>query len=38
LPVENYDKVGLTINLRTARELGLTIPPSVRIRADKVSE
>jgi len=35
LPVENYDKVELALNLRTARELGLTIP-SILIRADKV--
>jgi putative tryptophan/tyrosine transport system substrate-binding protein len=38
LPVENYDKVELALNLRTAREIGLTIPPSIRIRADKVIE
>jgi len=38
LPVENYDKVGLALNLRTAREIGLTIPPSVRFRADQVIE
>jgi putative ABC transport system substrate-binding protein len=38
LPVENYDKVGLALNLRTARELGLTIPPSIRIRVDTVIE
>jgi len=38
LPVENYDKIELAINLRTARELGLTIPASIRIRADKVIE
>ena len=36
LPVENYDRIELALNLRTAREIGLTIPPSVRIRADKV--
>jgi putative ABC transport system substrate-binding protein len=38
LPVENYDKIELAINLRTARDIGLTIPASVRIRADKVIE
>jgi putative ABC transport system substrate-binding protein len=38
LPVENYDKVEFAVNLRTAREIGLTIPPSVRIRADRVIE
>ena len=38
LPVENYDKVGLTLNLRTAREIGLTIPPSLRLQADQIIE
>ena len=38
LPVESYDKIELALNLRTAREIGLTIPPSVRIRADTVIE
>jgi putative ABC transport system substrate-binding protein len=38
LPVENYDKIELALNLRTAREIGLTIPPSVLIRAHKVIE
>ena len=38
LPVENYDRIELALNLRTAREIGLTIPPSVRTRADKVIE
>jgi putative ABC transport system substrate-binding protein len=36
LPVEGYDKVELVLNLRTARELGLTIPPAVRLRAERV--
>ncbi len=35
LPVEKYDRIELALNLRTAREIGLTIPPSVRFRADK---
>ncbi len=38
LPVENYDRVELALNLRTARDLGVTIPPSVRARADTVIE
>jgi putative ABC transport system substrate-binding protein len=38
IPVENYDKIGLALNLRTAREIGVTIPPSVRFRADQVIE
>jgi ABC-type uncharacterized transport system substrate-binding protein len=36
LPVESYDKIELALNLRTARELGLTIPPAARFRADRV--
>jgi putative ABC transport system substrate-binding protein len=38
LPVESFDKVELAVNLRTAREIGVTIPPSVRIRADMTIE
>jgi putative tryptophan/tyrosine transport system substrate-binding protein len=38
LPVENYDKIELALNLRTAREIDLTIPPAVRLRADQVIE
>lgn len=36
LPVETVHKLELVINLRTARELGLTISPAMLFRADKV--
>jgi putative ABC transport system substrate-binding protein len=38
LPVESYDKIEFVLNLRTAREIGLTIPPTVRLLADRVIE
>ena len=38
LPVENVYKIEFALNLRTAREIGLTIPPSALLLADKVIE
>jgi putative ABC transport system substrate-binding protein len=36
LPVEGVDKIDLVINLKTAQQIGLTIPDSVLARTERV--
>jgi putative ABC transport system substrate-binding protein len=38
LPVEQPTKLELVVNLKTAKELGITFPQSIMVQADEVIE
>ncbi len=38
MPVSQATKFNLVVNLKTAKELGITVPPSILLRATEVIE
>lgn len=38
LPIEQGSRIGLTLNMAAAKSLGLAVPPSIILRADRVIE
>jgi putative ABC transport system substrate-binding protein len=36
LPIEQVRKIGFTFNQRAAKALGMTVPPAILLRADRV--
>jgi putative tryptophan/tyrosine transport system substrate-binding protein len=38
LPIEQASRIGLTLNMVAARNIGLTVPPPIVLRADRIIE
>jgi putative ABC transport system substrate-binding protein len=38
LPIEQVSRIGLTLNMAAARTIGLTVPPAILLRADRIIE